>query len=469
MEAGKTYVFGEHFDDCASVKVDGNVLFSVVSTSSKITSGRYTCNETGWHDVEFRLGDNTGGKGSWGVSWTTDFGLGYRDDGGASLTQSEWKKLLDPGDGSLFRWIDNRVTPFGDLEGITAVTLPSSFLSLQTLSTLFPKSFKTIKTISMEGEISEIKPNTFAGCEALESIIIPDGVCSIGENAFAGCKKLESISIPQSVTAISEKAFIGCESLKNVVLPVEAFSLRTDLCKIVQNGWMFSNGVYQSNDINDREATSMSLTINGPYEFSFDWKVSSEYSYDKFQWYFDDTLKNTISGTGSNWQKITYSIPEGAHTIRWTYSKDNYTFWGEDCGWVKLPEMKSDPFIMRTLFPNAYNEITNVVLIGDSDRIPNNAFAGCDKLESVIIPDGVSEIGEGAFADCTSLSRIAIPKDLREIEDNEAFGGCDKLAEISFGGSREKWESVMRGSILTIQKSDCSILTPKISFMNLED
>ena len=77
-------------------------------------------------------------------------------------------------------------------------------------------------------------------------------------------------------------------------------------------------------------------------------------------------------------------------------------------------------------------------------------------------------IGFDAFADCTSLNRIAIPKDLREIEDFDVFGGCDSLAEISFGGSREKWDSIMRGNVLTIQKSDCSITTPKLCFMNLE-
>ena len=77
-------------------------------------------------------------------------------------------------------------------------------------------------------------------------------------------------------------------------------------------------------------------------------------------------------------------------------------------------------------------------------------------------------IGFDAFADCTSLSRIAIPKDLREIEDFDAFGGCDALSEISFGGSRERWEQIMRGNTLSIQKSDCSVSIPKISFMNLE-
>ena len=101
-------------------------------------------------------------------------------------------------------------------------------------------------------------------------------------------------------------------------------------------------------------------------------------------------------------------------------------------------------------------------------KIGRRAFKGCSSLSQIILPVSTGVIGFDAFADCRSLSRIAIPKDLREIEDYDAFGGCDSLSEISFGGSRERWEQIMRGNILTVQKSDCSVNIPKISFMNLE-
>ena len=101
-------------------------------------------------------------------------------------------------------------------------------------------------------------------------------------------------------------------------------------------------------------------------------------------------------------------------------------------------------------------------------KIGRRAFKGCSSLASIILPVSTAVIGFDAFADCSSLTRIAIPKDLREIEDCDAFGGCDSLCEISFGGSREKWESVMRGQSLSVQKSDCTVSIPKISFMNLE-
>ena len=101
-------------------------------------------------------------------------------------------------------------------------------------------------------------------------------------------------------------------------------------------------------------------------------------------------------------------------------------------------------------------------------KIGRRAFKGCTSSTNIIHPVGTAVIGYDAFADCKSLARIAIPKDLREIEDFDAFGGCDNLTDISFGGSREKWEFVMRGNSLTIQRSDCTVSVPKIAFMNLE-
>ena len=101
-------------------------------------------------------------------------------------------------------------------------------------------------------------------------------------------------------------------------------------------------------------------------------------------------------------------------------------------------------------------------------KIGRRAFKGCSSLASVILPFGTKMIGFDAFADCASLSRIAIPKGVTELEDGDVFCGCDSLFEISFGGGRDGWERLCRGESLTIQKSDCTLITPKVSFMNME-
>lgn len=86
----------------------------------------------------------------------------------------------------------------------------------------------------------------------------------------------------------------------------------------------------------------------------------------------------------------------------------------------------------------------------------------------IILPVGTKILGFDAFADCSSLRRIALPKELSEIEDYEAFSGCDALTDISYGGSKEEFFSLMHGRTLTLQRSDTSTFTPKIHFMDLK-
>ena len=59
--------------------------------------------------------------------------------------------------------------------------------------------------------------------------------------------------------------------------------------------------------------------------------------------------------------------------------------------------------------------------------IDNEAFAGCNKLTSITIPEGVKFIGRDAFKDCTALTAITIPSSVKEIGER-AFRGCSSLS-----------------------------------------
>ena len=102
-------------------------------------------------------------------------------------------------------------------------------------------------------------------------------------------------------------------------------------------------------------------------------------------------------------------------------------------------------------------------------KIGRRAFKECSSLEQIILPVGLRTIGFDAFSGCSALRRIAIPKDIRELEDEEIFDGCDSLTEISFGGSREAWESLCHGRALTATRSDATPFTPKLIFLDLKN
>lgn len=63
------------------------------------------------------------------------------------------------------------------------------------------------------------KINGLGGCTALSNVIVPDSVRQICEGSFSGCVSLQRIDIPEGVTSISNSAFGYCKSLQQVNLP----------------------------------------------------------------------------------------------------------------------------------------------------------------------------------------------------------------------------------------------------------
>ncbi|MBQ6681845.1 MAG: leucine-rich repeat domain-containing protein [Prevotella sp.] len=83
-----------------------------------------------------------------------------------------------------------------------------------------------------------------------------------------------------------------------------------------------------------------------------------------------------------------------------------------------------------------YNKETYSVI-----AIDEHAFAYCTGLNSVIIPEGVTQIGQYAFKDCSNMTNIILPNNLTNIGE-EAFNGCSSLTKINIPKSMttiNKW------------------------------
>ena len=64
--------------------------------------------------------------------------------------------------------------------------------------------------------------------------------------------------------------------------------------------------------------------------------------------------------------------------------------------------------------------------------ILENAFMGCVKLTSVLIPNSIKLIGGHAFDGCVKLDTAVIPESVVEIGDY-AYFGCTKLSDLTLG------------------------------------
>ena len=102
--------------------------------------------------------------------------------------------------------------------------------------------------------------------------------------------------------------------------------------------------------------------------------------------------------------------------------------------------------------------IKKVIIPSTWGRIPNYYFEYAEKLEEVIIEEGVTQIGASAFHSCVKLKSIQLPISLEEIQD-EAFCFCPALESIDLTGIRRIGNNVFY---------QCESLT-NITVPNVED
>ena len=79
---------------------------------------------------------------------------------------------------------------------------------------------------------------------------------------------------------------------------------------------------------------------------------------------------------------------------------------------------------LKTLFSCPKDFQGEYVVKKGTERVGSSAFAGCEGLTSVVLPDSLLEIGSCAFSSCVNLKHIAIPQNLRYIGE-DAFQHCN--------------------------------------------
>ena len=76
-----------------------------------------------------------------------------------------------------------------------------------------------------------------------------------------------------------------------------------------------------------------------------------------------------------------------------------------------------------------YNALESVGIPDSVTEIGNGVFYGCWKIANIVIPDNVKSIGKKAFLDCKKLTSVIIPDGVTSI-GNFAFTGCSGLENI---------------------------------------
>ncbi|MBQ9561325.1 MAG: leucine-rich repeat domain-containing protein [Prevotella sp.] len=209
-----------------------------------------------------------------------------------------------------------------------------------------------------------ISDGSFANCDRLISISIPNTVTFIGDKAFYGCLGLTSITIPNSVTRIGNGAFSDCNNLVSVYLYAET------PVAISENFECFSEGTYSKATLYVPAGTKEA------YKSAECWK--------KFV-------------------KIEEMKPLIINGVRYYFNDDHYEVGNSSENGSGYDSGTSLSILSEISATESNREQNYPVTV-----ISKNAFNGCSGLTSVTIPSSVTSIGDDAFRGCTSLTDVTL-------------------------------------------------------------
>ena len=89
--------------------------------------------------------------------------------------------------------------------------------------------------------------------------------------------------------------------------------------------------------------------------------------------------------------------------------------------------------------------------------IADNAFESNNKIDSVLIPDGVESIGAYAFRGCGDLTKVVIPGSVKSI-GNSAFYYCRNITRVDYSGDITGWLNIEGlGNLMFDVSSSCEL------------
>lgn len=147
-------------------------------------------------------------------------------------------------------------------------------------------------------------------------------------------------SFSDVTSPIADLDYIGSDS-GSIDLYAQALDVDLSFTTGGESAWTKVDQTYfydgdsaESGSIDHDQETWLETEIEGEGNLSFYWKASSESLWDKLEFFVDGVLQDGVSGD-VDWEQRRYPVfGMGAHTLRWSYSKDSSLSQRDDCAWV---------------------------------------------------------------------------------------------------------------------------------------
>ena len=231
-----------------------------------------------------------------------------------------------------------------------------------------------VKAVIPEG-VEEINTQAYDRLTSLSEVVLPSTLKKIGEKAFAGTN-LKSVELPGSLVVIEMQAFSFCRSLSSL-------------------------------DINE------GLRVIGQQAFE-GCPIEKVYIPASVEHIGNDSFLSISTYQGQILQKFSIDTAN-AHLIA-----DGIALYEKSENVIKL--IKAYHSDLRLKPNEAEPTPIEYAILEGTTEISAHAFARCNNLKRIDIPDSVCSIGDMAFWDCAKLTEVHIPKTCKEISAKAFFG-----------------------------------------------
>jgi len=318
----------------------------------------------------------------------------------------------------------------------------------------------------------------FFVCRELTSVVVPEGVKTIGRGAFKGCTSLMAVTLPASLSDIGRDAFGDCHALSEVHAPSkEVFDRcwralsdesRCALLKAALRGAPMDERLLTKIKPNKKKLIAFSIRDNDGETVAALLTLYKTLPLAELNGYIQEAAQAaSVQAVLLRYKAATYSVEaqekheteavEKALGLRErTVAEWKTIFMLEACeGGVKIKAYKghdTDVMIPDRIGKDAvtvigekafgaytprvnnavreqHRRIVSVTVPDSVTVIGDNAFFGCDSLQTVILPDSVTVIGDGAFSGCEALRSFTIPDGVTAVGIS-TFCRCSSLVSV---------------------------------------
>lgn len=334
---------------------------------------------------------------------------------------------------------------------------------------------KNLRSAVFTGNTSYIGEASFAGCENLKEIILPNGVKNIGNYAFESTA-IEKLTVPSTVIYIGQGAFTNCTSLSQITLwngleriSASVFECCTALkevdipdtvteighsafkqCSGLQNVRIGSRVSTLPNYV-FQECTSLtSVSIAGNLErigtgtFNKCLSLGSIVLPQSVKVIGAEAFQSCVSLTDINLHENILDIGVNAFfdtafyiNLKAMYPESDYVIYDDRVllgydGHEKSIELPSGIEIICGGAFSSDNILEEITFPVSARSLSSYAFDNLFNLKTIRNSEYLEYVGAYAFCDCTSLMSMSLSGKISTIERG-TFLGCESLNSVNLG------------------------------------